>query len=116
MKKMGQKFLLGTAMAAAVVTASGCNPVPTGVYGPPSYFETATDELNTEETASETVFETETETETESVTVTITEPESQKDITIETNAPVYGPPEDLETYDPESEINEDVYGPPEWFN
>ena len=85
MKKMGKKFIAGTAFAAAALTAVGCGieqPAP-AVYGPPEWFES--------ETA--TPFEPES---------AVTKPDATEP---ETTLP------EVNTDNPV----EDVYGPPSWF-
>ena len=85
MKKMGKKFIAGTAFAAAALTVAGCGigkPAET-VYGPPEWFESQTAEPVEPETAVTNPDATEPET---------TQPETN------TDNPAEG-----------------VYGPPSWF-
>ena len=92
MKKMGKKFIAGTAMAAGIsAMLSGCTVPGQSVYGPPP---------------SETTMESSKVPETSKPISDTTEPISE---TAETTEAV------TNNYDPTTDVNVDVYGPPEYF-
>ena len=84
MKKMGKKFLIGTAFAISAATMVACGP-EVAVYGPPEDFEVSTGE-------------------------DVTYVDEAIDVTEEVNVDVYGPP--AENFEEDTEVNVLVYGPP----